>query len=154
MSERRPDYFSLKRPASKKRGDISGIQIMFAAILSIGLILVLNFSGRIAATQPMQQEYNRALAEIEQLERERAQLSALRDYVRSDAYVEQWARGEGKMTRGGEVLIVPVPVSDAGAPSPTPSVMLADLQTTPPEPETWQVWWSLFFDSPPPSPTE
>ncbi|MDZ4764600.1 MAG: hypothetical protein SGI73_08610 [Chloroflexota bacterium] len=150
MSERR-DYFSLSRAKPKKRTEISGVRIMFAAILSIGLILVLNFSGRIAATQPMQQEYARARAEIDQLEREQAELVRLRDYVRSDAYVQQWARGEGKMARVGEVLIVPVPMDSAADAVATPSVMMADLQTTPPEPETWQVWWSLFFDTAPPT---
>jgi cell division protein FtsB len=136
--------------AAKRRGEISGVQIMFAAILSIGLILALNFSSRISATQPMQDEYSRALNEIDQLEEEQAELTRLRDYVRSDAYVEQWARGEGKMGRPGEVLIVPVPVAAEVSITPTPSITLDDLQTTLPEPEPWLVWWALFFDSPPP----
>jgi cell division protein FtsB len=134
----------------RRRGDVSGVQIVFAAILAIGLILALNFNSRISATQPMQQEYQRALAEIEQLQAEQAELLRLRDYVRSDAYVQQWARSDGKMARPGEVLIVPVPMDNSGAPTPTPSVSLDDLRTTPIEPEPWMVWWALFMDSPPP----
>lgn len=154
MNRSTPNRLPTRKPtgkSSRKRSDVSGVQVMFAAILSIGLILVLNFSSRIAATQPMQQEYNRALAEIEQLEREQAELTRLRDYVRSDAYVQQWARGDGKMARDGEVLVVPVPLVTAGDPTPTPSVTMDDLQTLPPEPEPWMSWWRLFFDSPPPT---
>jgi cell division protein FtsB len=136
--------------APRRRGKVSSVQIVFAVILAVGLILALNFSSRISATQPMQREYQRALAEIEQLQTEQAELIRLRDYVRSDAYVQQWARSDGKMARPGEVLIVPVPLDNSGAPTPTPAVNLDDLRTTPIEPEPWEVWWALFMDSPPP----
>lgn len=139
------------QPSSRKRSQqISSVQVMFAAILAIGLLLAINFSSRIAAGQPLHEAYNRASAEVEALRREQAALIARRDYVRSDAYVEQWARDEGKMVRPGEVLVIPVPVGLADEPAAAPPPEVA-IQTIPPEPQTWTVWWSLFFDTEPPS---
>jgi cell division protein FtsB len=143
-----------KRKRSHQRrtgGGLSGVQIMFAAILAIGLILALNFGSRIAESQPLQAAFYSVRDEIVALEQENAALTRERDYVRSDAYVEQWARGEGKMARPGEVLVVPVPLARSAEATPEPEIVFMDVQTTPPEPEPWQVWWALFFDSQPPS---
>ena len=136
----------------KKRGgsQISGVQVMFAAILSIGLILAINFSTRISAGQPLQEAYNRVQTEIAELQAEQADLTALRNYVRSDAYVEQWARDDGKMIRPGEVLVVPVPSGRSIEATPAPQVSFEDVRTTPDEPEPWMLWWQLFFDNLPP----
>jgi cell division protein FtsB len=122
---------------------------MFTAILAIALILAINFSSRIAATQPLQQTYDEVSAEIERLRQEQADLIVERDYVRSDAYVEQWARDEGKMVRPGEVLIVPVPSSTDVETAPDESQII-EVETSAPPPEPWRVWWELFFDTPPP----
>src|SRR5690606_26307162 len=84
----------------RKRNDqLSSIQVMFAAILAVGLLLAINFSSRITAGRPLQEAYKRAQEEIEQLQREQESLIAERDYVQSDAFVELWARDEGKMVR-------------------------------------------------------
>ncbi len=131
---------------------LSGVQITFAMIIAFGLILAINFSSRIAAGQPLQEAYREVEAEVERLQAEQATLTAQRDYSQSDAYVEQWARGEGKMIRDGETLIVPVPAGGAAdtsdaTPAPTPAV---PFQNSDPQPENWMVWWTLFFDTPPP----
>jgi cell division protein FtsB len=133
----------------KRTGQLSGLQVMFAAILAIGLLLAINFSTRIAAGQPLQDTYDRVQSEIQRLKQEQAALIAERDYVQSDAFVEQWARSEGKMIRPGEVLVIPVPAGPGVASTPVP-VNQVPVQTTPPEPDPWVLWWSLFFDSPPP----
>jgi cell division protein FtsB len=137
------------RVERKRTGQLSGVQVMFAAILAIGLLLAINFSSRIAAGQPLQEAYDRVQAEIEALRQEQGRLIAERDYALSDSYVERWARDEGKMVREGEVLIIPVPITDNTQPTPTivPSVA---VETTPPPPEPWRVWWALFFETAPP----
>ena len=138
-----------KRPERKRTGQLSGLQIMFAAILAIGLILGLNFTTLIASGQPLQELYQQVNGEIDKLQQEQAALIQERDFAQSDAFVAQWARSEGKMVMPGEVLVVPVP-SGAQAettPAPEPTV---EIETRPPEPEPWQVWWAMFFDSPPP----
>lgn len=142
-----------EKPLQKKRrrgGQLSSLQVMFAAILAIGLLLAINFSSRITASQPLQEAFERAQAEIEQLRQEQAELIAERDYVQSDAFVEQWARDDGKMVRPDEVLVIPVPAAGS---LPQPQVVneqSVPVETTPPRPEPWQVWWALFFDSVPP----
>lgn len=140
-----------RTPERKRRtGQLSGLQIMFAAILAIGLILGLNFTSLVSAGRPLQQLYDQVTDEITRLEAEQTQLLQERDYARGDAYVEDWARDEGKMIKPGEVLVVPVPSGSTVETTPEPAPSIA-LETKPPEPENWQLWWALFFDSSPPS---
>ena len=140
-----------KRPERKRTGQLSGLQIMFAAILAIGLILGLNFTNLVTTGQPLQVLYNQVTGEIARLDKERRDLIKERDYVRSDAFVESWARSEGKMVKPGDVLVIPVPSKQTieATAEPTPEVV---ANTTSPQPEKWQLWWQLFFDSPPPQP--
>jgi cell division protein FtsB len=138
-----------KRSDRKRTGQLSGIQIMFAAILAIGLVLGLNFTKLVSTGQPLQQLYNQVTTEISRLQQEQGDLIRERDYVRSDAFVESWARSEGKMVKPGEMLVIPVPEAGAAeaTPEPVPNV---PVETTPPKLENWQLWWQMFFDSPPP----
>jgi cell division protein FtsB len=138
-----------KRDDQRRTGQLSSVQVMFAAILAVGLLLAINFSSRIAAGQPLQETYDQVSQEVEDLRAEQADLVVERDYVRSDAYVERWARDEGKMAREGEVLVIPVPAGVSAEPTPSFQVDVP-FETSPPEPESWQVWWSLFFDTDPP----
>jgi cell division protein FtsB len=133
----------------RRTSQLSGLQIMFAAILAIGLILGLNFTSLVTSGQPLQELYNKVSDEIQQLKRDQADLIRERDYVRSDPYVEIWSRNEGKMVRPGEVLVVPVPSGKTIQATPVPQPEIA-VETKPPQPEPWQVWWSLFFDAPAP----
>ncbi len=138
------------RPERRRPRQLSGVQIMFAAVLAVGLALAINLSSLVASSRPLQELYQQVSAEIRVLEREQAQLYAERDFARSDAFVEMWARSEGKMVRPGEVLVIPVPTGEIlveATPEAAPPVM---IETTPPEPEPWMLWWALFFDSPPP----
>ncbi len=147
MSQPTPD--PPQRPSGSRQ--LSGMQILFASILAIGLLLAINFSNRISAGRRIQENYEALQMEIATLEAEQAALQEELSYVRSDAYVESWARAEGKMVRPGEVLVVPVP---AGAPlptpTPTPAVSVPLLDEEEPPMENWRLWWALFFDSPPP----
>lgn len=129
---------------------LSSVQIMFAVILSVGLMLALQFSSRIQEDRDLQRIHDQVVQEIEFLEQQQEDLMEELNYVRSDAYVERWARDEGKMIREGEVLVLPQPLESSIEAEPTP-VTFVDFETTPPEPENWELWWALFFDSPPPS---
>ncbi|MBI5669453.1 MAG: hypothetical protein HZC41_15725 [Chloroflexi bacterium] len=134
----------------KRTGQLSGVQIMFAAILAVGLALAINLSSLINSARPLQDKYRQLADEITRLERDQANLIIERDFARSDAYVENWARNEGKMVKPGEVLVVPVPSGIDMQPTPIPEPEIA-VETTPPEPQPWMLWWALFFDSPPPT---
>lgn len=139
-----------KRQERKRTSQLSGLQIMFAAILAIGLILGLNFTRLFSAGQPLQQTYNQLTTDITQLEKDQADLTRERNYVQSDDYVENWARDEGKMILPGEHLVIPVGAQNSVEATAEPSQPQAVVQTTPPEPPKWQLWWTLFFDSEPP----
>jgi cell division protein FtsB len=144
------DDYTEDLPHRRSRQQISSLQIVFAAILSIGLLLVINFSGRIARGQQTEAEHERLQATITVLEQQQVSLLRERDFAASDASVEHWAHTEGKMIREGEVLVIPIP---AGAIEPTPMPPAPILVATPaPEPEApkWHLWWNLFFDGQPP----
>ena len=140
-----------KQKENRKRGgQVSGVQVMFATILSIGLILAINFSSRISEGQPLQEAYNRVVDEIDSLQAEHARLTALRDQVLGDSYVEQWARSDGKMVLPGEVLIIPVPSGSVEA-TQEPQFSFDTALPAPSQPEPWLLWWQIFFDGPPPN---
>jgi len=138
------------RSQARSRDRLSGAQIMFAAILAIGLILAINFSSRLASARPLNEYYQGVQNEIEALREEQATLMAERDFAQSDAFIQQWARSEGKMVRPGEILIVPLALGSTPVPTVIPEVFVQQ-ETTRPEPENWELWWSLFFDSDPPN---
>src|SRR4051812_22850179 len=140
-----------QKDGQKRGGQISGVQVLFAAILGIGLILAINFSARIADSQPLQAAYSGVRNEIEKLKQEQAQLTSERNYVLSDAYVEAWARSNGKMVLPGEVLVVPVPSGSEVEATAEPQVNLQDVHTAPDQVKPWVLWWQIFFDSPPPN---
>jgi cell division protein FtsB len=139
-------------PARERRQtvQVSSVQVMFAVIVAVVLLLAINFSSRITAAQPLQEAYARIQREMQQLEAEHARLTALRDLVMSDGYVERWARDDGKMVRPGELLYVPVPSGVAAEEVVPPPVVLASIETMTTESKPWELWWSLFFDGAPP----
>lgn len=93
----------------RSRQQLSSLQIVIAAILAIGLLLVINFSGRIARGQQMEAERVRLQATLTVLQQHQIELKKERDYVASDASIEVWAHTEGKMVREKEVLVIPIP---------------------------------------------
>lgn len=127
----------------------SGTQALIAVIVSLGALLALNFSSRIQLDRELQDIHAEVKAEIERLQIEHQALQDELQYVKSDAYVEYWARDDGKLIREGEILIVPKGIR-AAADAPATNVQLVEFVTTEPKPENWQLWWALFFDTEPP----
>ena len=127
----------------------STVQLLLAIIVAIGLLLALNFSSRIQLDRELQVIHAGVVAEIATLIEDQQQLIHELTYVKSDAYVEFWARDEGKMIRDGEILILPQSGGIVET-APDPNFQLVEFVTTAPEPENWELWWALFFDSPPP----
>ncbi len=124
-------------------------QILIAVILTLGLLLSLNFSSRIQLDRELQTIHAEVLAEIANLEIEKQALGEELKYVKSDAYVEYWARDDGKMIREGEVLIVPQGYRASDV-EPAADLQLVEFVTTEAQPDNWELWWALFFDGEPP----
>ena len=137
---------------NRRPRQLSSTQVMFAVILAIALMLAVQFSARIVDERNLTAIRDTVEDEIELLRNEQGELIEELDYVQSDAYVEEWARSEGRMVRDNMVLIIPIPSgSSLEANQPQPIEPNTDnIETTLPEPETWQLWWELFFDTPPP----
>ena len=138
---------ALPRDQSGRR--LTSIQLMLAVALTIGLVLALNFSSRISLDRDLGRIHDEFSREIDGLLARQEQLTAELDYVKSDAYVEYWARDEGKMVRDGEFLILPQSPGPDDS-SPARPRRLVEFQTTKPKPENWELWWALFSDDPPP----
>jgi cell division protein FtsB len=136
----------------KPRRQLSSTQVLFAVILTIALMLAIQFSSRIQDERELTAIRDTIEDEIELLRREQTDLIDQLAYVESDAYVESWAHSEGRMVRNGEVLVIPVPSTLTLQQNTQTTVANAnaEVHTTLPEPETWEVWWALFFDTSPP----
>ena len=151
MSQANSDFLasadSVDRPSGGKR--FSGVQILLAIILTVGLLLLLNFSSRIQLDRELKVIHLGIVNENDVLLLQQKDLIAELDYVKSDAYVEFWAHDDGKMIREGEILILPQGSPLAEAP-PDRSLRLVEFATSAPKPKNWELWWALFFDQPPP----
>ncbi|RME42122.1 MAG: septum formation initiator family protein [Chloroflexi bacterium] len=82
-------------------------------------------------------------AQVAALEQEVAGLEATKEFVQTDAYIEQAAREEYKMSRPGDQVIVPL-FEDEAAP-PQQKVAEPARPASPAPTEPWQAWWDLFF---------
>lgn len=140
----------------KSRRQLSSTQVMFAVILAIALMLAVQFSSRINDERNLTQIRDTVEEEIALLRREQTELIGQLSFVQSDAYVEQWARAEGRMVRDNMVLVIPVPSNTTIQQNLVEETQvlqtIIQLETTLPDPEPWQLWWTLFFDMPPPQP--
>ena len=129
---------------------LTSVQVMLAVALALGLVLVLNFSGRIRLDRDLGRIHAQFVAEIGSLQAERQRLRVELDYVKSDAYVEIWARDDGKMVREGETLIFPKSLGGGESLPVAANTTLAPFETSAPKPTNLELWWALFFDSPAP----
>jgi len=150
MMQRSPQRLPLPK-ASKSIGravphriPLNNLQIILIALVVISGRLIIDFSQRILEGQNKIKEQHALEAEIAELTRTQQQLEANKAYYSSPSYVEAWAHDQGKMVRGGEVLVIPVYAQRTRT-----GLAVTSSETVRPLP-TWQVWWSLFFDSPSP----
>jgi hypothetical protein len=132
---------------SKNTPLIDGTQFIGIVVMTIAILLVVDFGRRATTGYYITQAEEQLKAEIAIEVTRQAQLQAHLDYVMSDEYVEEWAREKAHMIRPGDQPLIlvagetPLVLSSAVEPSP--------LASTPrPEP-AWHQWWRLFFDTKP-----
>ncbi len=130
------------KPRERKRGlSISAPQVLVIVGLIIGLSVIIDFNRRIQAEQRIAAEANQLRAEVTALAATQSALATEVAFASLDAYVAQWAHGEGRYVQSGEVLVVPVAPSGA-VNAPVPAVA-----AEPEPPSNFQIWWSLFFEN-------
>ena len=112
-----------------------------AVTIVAAVLLALGFNSRLTAIRQMRQDEAYLKQAVAAEETRQAGLKTYRDYIRSDSYVEHWARVDARMIKTGEGAVVPVapaagqPVSGSPAPVQAPVTILDE-------------WWSLFFGEP------
>lgn len=118
------------------------------AVIVIGLavmaLLMIDFNERLTEWRDLTAERDKVRAEYNSLISTEANYKTQIAYATSEAAVMQWAYEDGHWVRSDEFLVVPMSPGDS-TPQPTPTPLEA-----PAPPPNWQLWWSLFFDSPAP----
>jgi cell division protein FtsB len=114
-------------------------------VLLVIVPVAIGFNARLATVRQMRQDEARLRQAVATEQLKQTDLQALRGYVASDAYVEHWARAEARMTRPGEVAVIPVAPTSSQINSPEPAPANAPGSIL-------EEWWSVFFDDGSPTP--
>ena len=109
--------------------------VLLAVVL---FFLVLDLNSRLNELSRLSAQQHKAATVIAQLQSTLSVLDTQVAYAYSDAAVEEWAYGEGHMTRSGESLVVPI------APAGVTEVPTVVVTSTPEPVENWQIWLALL----------
>ncbi len=119
------------------------IGVVVAVALTIVGALVWGFGQQLALARQMRAEEMRLEQAVMAEQDHHDDLNAHLEYVKSDQYVEHWARAKVKMGKPGEVVVVP--------PADPGEELAVDAQPTPVLESKvqpfWVEWWELFFGS-------
>jgi cell division protein FtsB len=129
-------------PAKPNRNQLA-VGVASVIVLAIVGALVWGFSQQLALARQMREEEMRLEQAVAAERARNEELQARLEYVKSDEYVERWAREEAKMAKPEEIVIVPPADMDEEA--------AVDAQPEqPPAPEGRPFWielWELVFGS-------
>ncbi len=115
---------------------ISGIWLL--VVLIVGILIVGDLTRRMTDARRIERDARMLGTEVAVLEAEHERLQEGFEGAGGEAQVEAWARGEARMVREGERLVLPIPASE----SEQPAQAVADPAIEPPTP--WEVWWALL----------
>jgi len=103
--------------------------------------MVWGFGQQIARARQMRTEETRLEQAVAAKQAYHDELLVRLEYVRSDEYVEQWARKDAKMARPGEVVVVVLDDAATEASDDTTSASSAESESRP----FWVELWELIF---------
>ena len=110
-------------------------RILLAATLIVAAYLVYSAGGSFLHSYELQGDEAQLRADIDELRMQQDQLEQVRDYLRTDEYVEFMARRVFGLVKPGEILvIVDAPKNSAG-------------QQAPEEAQAGATWWRRLFGS-------
>jgi hypothetical protein len=126
---------------------ISGTQFSAIVVLTIILFVVVDLGRRTTAGYYVSQAERELVAEIRAETALKEKLLERLEYVKTDAFVEQWAREQARMVREGDrPLIVVTPSQPVGEPLVVQPPQTASLDSVD---RNWHHWWRLFFNTEP-----
>ncbi len=124
----------------KKLRESRGWQLLLISALILLMPLIVDVNGRISVIRRMRQEETRLEQELVQVQAEQDALQEQLEFVAGDAYLEQWARVEARMTKPGQVAIIPLTAEQNT--TPQADNFFSAVPSTPSIPEQWR---RLFF---------
>jgi hypothetical protein len=129
---------------SKDQPLISNTQFVTIVVVTVTIFLIVDFGRRATASYYVSEAERQLKDEIAVELTRQAELTAYRDYVQRDEYVEQWAREQAHMVRVGDQPVIPItpPVSRQWGNVAQP----VDDAAEAPQPPNWYRWWRLFFE--------
>jgi hypothetical protein len=110
-------------------------------VVVLALPLMADFTVRLSYSRQLTAEEAKLQQQITAEQLRQTALHELEQHVKSDAYVEDWAR-RARLTKSGEVPVVPVPTEPDRKSEVTPPTARTtnDIQSE---------WWLVLFDRTP-----
>ena len=109
------------------------------AVTVILFFLVMDLNSRLNELSRLTSQRDQAATVVAELEATMGVLKTQVEYARSEGAVEEWAYSEGKMTRPGEILIIPL-----SPPGTTPQPVLLPTPVVKPV-QNWEIWMALIL---------
>ncbi len=125
---------------------ISGTQFVAIIVVTIAIFLIVDFGRRATAGYYISQAEKSLKADIQVELTRQAQLKERREQVKSDEYVEEWAREEAHMIRPGDQPLLLITPESSPEGENMPPLALATMS---PPARNWHSWWRLFLDTEP-----
>ena len=126
---------------------ISGTQFAAIVVLTLAISLIIDFGRRTTAGYDVSQAEKRLEAEIATELALKKKLEERLDYVKTDAFVERWAREVAHMVRVGDRPLILV---TSRGPHAQPDLVQSEnvVGVAAPVPN-WHAWWRLFLETEP-----
>jgi cell division protein DivIC len=116
---------------SKRFPQITAVRVIVAVTAVMALYFVAGGALNSIRSHQLEQEESRLKADIRDLEGRYERLTALKEYLNSDEYIESVAREQLGLVRKGETGFVAI----STVPSPTPA----------PDEEQPSLWWDVLI---------
>jgi cell division protein FtsB len=122
-----------------------GWQLLLIAVLILIVPLTVDINRRMGIIRRMRREEALFAQELTRVQTEHEALQTRLEYVKSDDYLEEWARVEARMMLPDEVAIIPLLAESSNPIAP-------QHESSPPAEDTSlsidEQWHRLFFDEP------
>jgi len=121
-------------------------QVIALAVVIVSLMTAIDLARKERAGKLVGVDEPILRERLASMETREAELRVTLEYVKSDDYVEEYARSEAGQLLPGEKRVVPLIVPDESASIPRGERRLETVSQGPISP--WMVWWRLLTDAP------